>query len=629
MRVEGGRSAGWWQRAVRDIAVALRVRADDRADVALVVVHGMGHSQTGDTLLEWSEPILGRADWLTKNANRSPGTTAQDIRGDTAAGVTIVDSVMSADAKAYVVADVAWRNTAQGVKHRRIAILEARWSESFVPMGRRDVFKWGVRFLWRTLGRMGVHFTATFLVIPSLGFRRIRHVANVAIGVAIAVQASLLTIAGLFFTGATWAVLFALGIVGSIVLPLLSPLLLIPIVHKWIQSPVDGLVDFVGDVASYRERPLRAAAMRVVFVARLRDAFASIKPDGEVAVVAHSQGAVIVAKALLSELNRAEFPVARLSTLGAPLALLGDTRFRRRVKGSDKRYGPVQNWIDNARQMEWKNYWAIWDPFSAGPVGDRYPNRWRRWQGSYVEGSGNKTPGPEEHAVHNTSSPLTDHQSYAKNTLQVIEPIVRELLGSDFPAAAPAEHEADAMQFVSRRRARGVGLIASLVIAVSLGVSPWLQSFLLDELEQFRLWINELLEQCGIEFDLDLSAFVSDATCECPARLTPLAIVLVMALLTALLVWTNLSVADRGEKQQLWPMGFQRSASGRIAGEVIVQSLYVGSAAALAVASGVDAWPESAGLLPWTITVAATTVVLTLISIYKGRVPLVVAANQV
>ena len=36
--------------------------------------------------------------------------------------------------------------------------------------------------------------------------------------------------------------------------------------------------------------------------------------------------------------------------------------------------------------------------------------------------------GPEEHPVHNTALPFTDHQSYSSNIPQVIDPVARLLL---------------------------------------------------------------------------------------------------------------------------------------------------------------------------------------------------------
>ena len=48
------------------------------------------------------------------------------------------------------------------------------------------------------------------------------------------------------------------------ILPLLSPLLLIPWFKDVAQGVIDGIIESIGDVAAWKERPLRASAMRLV-----------------------------------------------------------------------------------------------------------------------------------------------------------------------------------------------------------------------------------------------------------------------------------------------------------------------------------------------------------------------------
>ena len=116
-----------------------------------------------------------------------------------------------------------------------------------------------------------------------------------------------------------------LGLVASVLLPLLSPLLLIPWVKDKAQSVIDGIVESIGDVAAWKQRPLRATAMRMV----LRDALdraarlVGVDPDIEkahresglaprakqppgtnhprVEVLAHSQGAAVAAYTLFGD----------------------------------------------------------------------------------------------------------------------------------------------------------------------------------------------------------------------------------------------------------------------------------------------------------------------------------------
>src|SRR5690554_1601162 len=440
------------------------------ADVALVVVHGMGRQQQGETLLEWAEPILGRIDWLTKHAggaNLDPVAVEED-----SLGVTIVDSILSGASTPHVLVKARWRSGQAAIEERRIAIVEARWSESFVPMTRRDVFNWGVKFLWRSLIRMFLQFSRTMLGIPLVAFRR---------GAASAGQKLLAlpaVIVGLVLVVIVGIVIAVIGVLLSLILPLLSPLLLVPLVKKLLQKAVDVLVDFVGDVGTYRQRPLRAAAMRVVLHDALRQASAMVGEKGEIAVLAHWPGAAISAVALFRELDLSTLPVKRLATVGAAITLLGKTMWDTGPQREE--YRPVANWVNGAPGIQWDNYWAIWDPFAAGPIGDDRRARRGRWERCYrddgrVAGDDGSDAAyfPAEHAVHNTSLPFTDHQSYARNSVQVIEPIALELLCSDVVndwASTTAERN---RRVVGIRRARGVMLVAAIIIAALLPTQEW------------------------------------------------------------------------------------------------------------------------------------------------------------
>ena len=121
-------------------------------DVALVVVHGMGDAYKSQILLEWAEPILERMDWLARDriygADESHGVTIHDadLSGDVPMVTATVRYPKRRDLGAPAGAPIE-----TGV--RNVAILEARWSESFVPMTRAQVFRWAVPFLWRAIRR--------------------------------------------------------------------------------------------------------------------------------------------------------------------------------------------------------------------------------------------------------------------------------------------------------------------------------------------------------------------------------------------------------------------------------------------------------------------------------------------
>src|SRR5215213_325085 len=139
---------------------------ENRFDTALVLVHGMGNAYKSEILLEWAEPILQRIDWLARDPI---------IGGCDRHGVTIHDSDLAGEVP-MITATVRYpgerARSAQGAASgpdddvvRRIAILEARWSESFVPMTRAQIFRWAVFFMWRVIRRLIVQFWGTTVLV--------------------------------------------------------------------------------------------------------------------------------------------------------------------------------------------------------------------------------------------------------------------------------------------------------------------------------------------------------------------------------------------------------------------------------------------------------------------------------
>ena len=97
-------------------------------DAALVVVHGMGNAFKSQILLEWSEPLLERMDWIARDriigANETHGVTIHDsdLSGDTPMVTATVRFPKQRDSDAAPDAPVE-------TVERKVAILEARWSE--------------------------------------------------------------------------------------------------------------------------------------------------------------------------------------------------------------------------------------------------------------------------------------------------------------------------------------------------------------------------------------------------------------------------------------------------------------------------------------------------------------------
>ncbi|MEF3405408.1 hypothetical protein [Agromyces sp. CCNWLW203] len=448
-------------------------------DRALVVVHGMGDAYRSQILLEWAEPLLGRMDWLTRD---------RVIGADERHGVEILESDLSGDLPMITVTVRSPGPLAQAAKApadetddivQKVAIIEARWSESFVPMNRGQIFQWAVVFMWRTIWRVLDLFLGTMVLVP--WYTLVQHWTKapgmprmLPRGVDLAIDAVRLVVCSIAFA-VTWVFLVLLAAVLTPILPLLSPLLLIPWFKDVAQGVIDGIIESIGDVAAWKERPVRASAMRLV----VRDALARAKElvgdRGDVHLFAHSQGAAVATYALFEELKPSEYNVTRLTTVGAAVVLLG----RDRWLGRPDEYRPVQKWIDRNAEpgagdgVKWTNHWAIWDPFSAGPIADTAPGRRERWRSAYFPGgAASTTAGPEEHAVHNTSQPFLDHSVYFQNTIQVVEPTARQLLGPDFPTAPAAVTLVENRLSVIDKKSLGVNMLAAVVIAAILPGLP-------------------------------------------------------------------------------------------------------------------------------------------------------------
>ncbi|WP_157008165.1 hypothetical protein [Agromyces laixinhei] len=446
-------------------------------DRALVVVHGMGNAYRSQILLEWAEPLLGRMDWLARD---------RVIGADERHGVEIHESDLSGDLP-IITATVRYpgpRAQAAGAPsdedddvEQKIAIIEARWSESFVPMNRGQIFQWAVVFMWRAIWRVLDLFVGTMVLVPwytlvqhwTKGPDEPRALPRLVDLVIDAVRLVVCTIA----FAVTWVFLVLLSVVLTPILPLISPLLLIPWFKNAAQSVIDGIVESIGDVAAWKERPVRASAMRLV----VRDALARAKElvgdDGDVHLFAHSQGAAVATFALFEELSPSDYNVNRLTTVGAAVVLLG----RDRWLGRPDEYRPVAKWIEcneaagEGHGVTWANHWAIWDPFSAGPIADTAPGRRERWRNAYFPGPAT-VMGPEEHAVHNTSQPFLDHSVYFENTIQVVEPTARLLLGPDFPEAPVAVSQVENRLSVIDKKSLGINMLAAVAIAAILPGLP-------------------------------------------------------------------------------------------------------------------------------------------------------------
>ncbi len=526
-------------------------------DAVLVVVHGMGNAYRSQILLEWAEPILERMDWVARD---------RIIGADERHGVTIHESDLSGDVP-MVTATVRFPKRREPdapdgpaeTIERNVAILEARWSESFVPMSRAQVFKWAVPFMWRAIARSLGLFWNTMVVLSWLTLvQRLRAPKQVLLmpkPVNFVVDLIRLVVSTLAYV-VVWVFLVLLGAVLTPILPLLSPLLLIPWFKNVAQGVLDQLVESIGDVASWKERPVRASAMRLVVRDALQRAKELVRPKGEVHLFAHSQGAAVATFALFEELEPATLNVRRLTTVGAAVVLLG----REKWQGRKDTYTPVNTWIEKNRnappekRVAWSNHWAIWDPFSAGPIADTKREARKRWQAAYFPSPATDALGPEEHAVHNTSQPLLDHGMYFANTVQVVEPTVRHLLGPDFPTvAAPVDYIRNRLVVIDKK-SLGLSTIAALVIAAMLpGLSAASAFFawVISAVASAIGWVIGLVPGLDGSGPVRFVSFLLDENAD-PPLLSPIGWVVASALLVALLIWLNQLMQRQTERSIVW-----------------------------------------------------------------------------
>lgn len=585
-------------------------------DAALVLVHGMGEAFRSQILLEWAEPILARMDWMAR----------ERIYGaDDSYGVQLDASDLSGDAPIVSVTVKFPKRRAAGAPAnapvvpvtKRIAIVEARWAEAFVPLGNAQIFRWAAPFMWRAIIRMLRLFWATMVLLPWYTLVEHPRVERTSLALKSHVLTFVFDLVRLIVGFAVFvpvaAFVFLIAVVLTPILPLISPLLLIPAFKKAAGDVIQGLAGSIGDVTAWKETPVRASAMRLV----VRDAVTRAKDlvgDGDVHVFAHSQGAAVSTFTLFEEMDPHAFNVRQFTTVGAAVSLLGREKWR----GRTDPYHPVQNWLDcrngQARPVEWANHWAIWDPFSAGPIADEAGKARQRWRASYFPGRAGDAFGPEEHAVHNVSQPFLDHSYYYKNTLQVVEPTVRNLLGPDLPGPSPEVAYIENRLNVINKKSLGTNMIAAVVIAVLLPGLAAVSAFLASGVTLVSGWFGSI----GDLFN------GSDPAPDAPAgvgflheagQLTGWGWVIASALIAALLIWINQVITGYVERTLIWdrcplPVGWWLALTS------LPRLVYVVGAAAV-VWLAIEQWAPVAP--EWRIWLAVVFVVVTAFAFLEAR----------
>ncbi|MFF2371776.1 hypothetical protein [Agromyces sp. NPDC058110] len=585
-------------------------------DVALVVVHGMGEAYKSQILLEWAEPLLARMDWITRDrvygADDSYGVELEssDLAGDE----PIVGATVKYPKQRPIAADGTPIGPVESVT-KRVAIVEARWAVSFVPLSNSQIFRWAAPFMWRAVTRMLRLFWATMVLLPWYTLLEHPHMPSTRLALKSHALTAVFDAIRLILGFAVYVPVAAgtvlLAVVLTPILPLVVPLLLIPAIKKAAGDIIQGVANSIGDVTAWKETPVRASAMRLV----VRNAIIRAKAlvgDGDVHVFAHSQGAAVSTYTLFEEMDPTSYNVRQLTTVGAAVNLLGREKWHGRLDS----YTPVKNWVGRRtgdRPVEWANHWAIWDPFSAGPIGDTPGDARQRWRAAYFPRPQDKACGPEEHAVHNVSQPIFDHTYYFTNTLQVVEPTVRNLLGPDLAGPPRELAYIENRLNVINKKSLGTNMIAAVIIAALLPGLPAASEFfasVVTTVAGWFAWIGDLFNGDAAAPDTTGVGFLHEG-----GMLTGWGWFFASVLVAALLIWLNQVVTGYIERTLIWdrcplPVGWWLALTS------IPRLLYVASAS-------VVVWFTIDPLLPddlwWKLGIGAVFVIFTAFAWLEAR----------
>ena len=333
-----------------------------KADVAVVVVHGIGQQQRGETLLEWCEPIIRRADYLSRHSGGSGAT------------------LMSADVLTAEATGVRATISLPNGRARSIIFTEANWSSAFLAPRPNEVAGWVMKYSLRAGWRFGRHLLRTALGTWIASSRRlvkptvvrvpsddggtlhvVRHqsywllmIESLGFYLSVVLSAFATLIGGISLVLIGWI----LPILATIIVFLLFILVRAPIVGKWFRPAAGLLVNFIGDATAWTSEPVRAAAILSTVRGAIRRARESAK---RVVVVAHSQGAAVSIYAALQGTGAER--VDHLVTVGGATSLLSEVKW---PTSSPIDFHPVKAWSEST--MDWTNIWAGFDPVSAGPI---------------------------------------------------------------------------------------------------------------------------------------------------------------------------------------------------------------------------------------------------------------------
>jgi hypothetical protein len=238
---------------------------DDRVDLGVLLVHGIGEQRQGQTLSQFGEPIIDWIrDWLFRLVPPGTGVAARPVNGRLAP--PLLGDRQPAHAEVLIGTDLR-----DGAAAQRWLFAEAWWAPQVLVPSIPTFTGW---LLTRGSWLLLFHFHQRWLSAPDakLGGR-------ILCGLLVLV---------------VW---FVLSTIANIALVAASLAAIVPLasVRRLVYSALRAVAGIVGDSFVL----LRSPFQRVAFEEAAREALAWLRPRCKrLAVIAHSQGAVIARAAL-------------------------------------------------------------------------------------------------------------------------------------------------------------------------------------------------------------------------------------------------------------------------------------------------------------------------------------------
>lgn len=287
---------------------------DNRADLGVLLVHGIGQSRSGETLVRFGEPLV---DWIDRWLGNAGGARVETV--DAVVGVEAEDPAAHAHARIRVTAPAIDGEEAQTSEW---LIAESWWAQSFATPSFSELANWFFKIVPGTL---------------FLHFQRRRNRSHAAVRRAWNAKpvswGRVLTTTGKSLTEWLWlwlAFLLSPVLLAVIGLILLLGALPVPRLRRVVASLQRGLALTLGDSYALMGREIEAAAI----YGRVRRTLDWLSARAKnTAVVAHSQGAAIAYRVVSNDVSG---QCRLLITFGAGIRKLGQIR---KVKSTN------QGWI--------------------------------------------------------------------------------------------------------------------------------------------------------------------------------------------------------------------------------------------------------------------------------------------